>query len=241
LKKVNWARVVRWLVVLAMPFLLALGTLRIIILWNSPSYPSFEYGRIQPDPYGFAPDERLALAEATLDYLRAPGPADDVIFMLEELRFPDNDQPLYNQREIGHMLDVKRLTDVFARVLWPLAIIVVGGLLYLLARVERREEGYRAIFAGGLLTTGTLLAIIVLIGAAWNFVFTEFHEILFPPDTWTFYYTDSLIRLFPEKFWFDFGLLWTGAVFVEGLLLAALGYWLMRRRGQRQAAVTGPG
>jgi integral membrane protein (TIGR01906 family) len=236
LKKIDWARVARWAVIVAMPFLLTLGTLRIIVSWDSPSYPRFEYGRIQPDRYGFTPEERLALAEATLDYLRAPGPAEDAIVILEELTLPGSDESLYNQREIGHMLDVKRLTDIFAQAIWPLAVIVIGGLLFLLSAAERREEGYRAIRSGGLLTTGTLLAIIALIGVSWNFVFTQFHEILFPPDTWTFYYTDSLIRLFPERFWFDFGLLWTGAVFIEGLLLAVLGFWLLRRRDKRMRA-----
>lgn len=221
--------------VLAMPFLLTLGTLRIVILWDSPSYPRFEYGRIQPDRYGFTPEDRLELAEATLAYLRAPAPADDAIVMLEELRLPGSEEPLYNQQEIGHMLDVKRLTDIFAQALWPLVVIVVGGLLYLLGRAERRPDGYRAIFAGGLLTSGALLAIIVLIGVSWNFVFTQFHEILFPPGTWMFSYTDSLIRLFPERFWFDFGLLWTGSVFIEGLLLGGLGYWLRRRSERSQS------
>ena len=72
---------------------------------------------------------------------------------------------------------------------------------------------------------------LVLILLSWNLVFTQFHEILFPPDTWTFYYSDSLIRLFPEKFWFDFGLLWTGAIFLEGIILAVFGYFLVRRNG----------
>jgi integral membrane protein (TIGR01906 family) len=234
LKEINWARIVRLLVVLAMPFLLTLGTLRVIVLWEWPSYPRFEYGRIQPDPYGFTADERLDLAEATLGYLRDAAPANEAIGLLEALRLPGSDEQLYNEREIGHMLDVKRLVDLFAGLIWPLAIIVVVGLALLLAKPDRRTEGFRAILNGGVFTTGSLLAFIVLIGLAWNFVFTEFHQILFPAGTWTFYYTDSLIRLFPEQFWFDFGLLWTGSVFLEGLLLAALGYWLRRRR-DRQA------
>ncbi|UCG23386.1 MAG: TIGR01906 family membrane protein [Chloroflexota bacterium] len=231
MKNINWAKVVRWLVVLAMPFLLTLGTLRLIIVWNSPSYPSFEYGRIAPDRYGFTDEERLELAEATLGYLRSSEPADEAIRLLEELRLPGGDQPLYNEREIGHMLDVKELTDLFSRLIWVGAIVVIGGLLYLLLKGERRKEGYRALMQGGLFTTGSLLVVIVLIGLSWNFVFTQFHEILFPPDTWTFHYSDSLIRLFPERFWFDFGLLWTGAVFLEGIVLAILGYWLLRRSG----------
>lgn len=227
--KINWAKIVRWLVVLAMPFLLTLGTLRLIILWDWPSYPSFEYGRIAPDRYGFSPEERLELAEATLGYLRASEPADESIALLESLRLPGTDDSLYNERELGHMIDVKRLTDIFASLLWPLAIIVVGGMLFLFLKPERLLEAFKAIMHGGLLTSGALLAAIILIGVSWNFVFVQFHEVLFPPDTWTFYFTDSLIRLFPEKFWFDFGLLWTGAVSLEGLLLAGLGYWLVRR------------
>lgn len=233
MNKLNWAKIVRWLVVLAIPFLLTLGTLRIIVLWDWPSYPRFEYERIAPDRYGFAPEERLELAEATLGYLRDSQLAVDAILLLEELRIPGSDDSLYNARELGHMVDVKRLTDIFARLIWPLVIVVVGGSIYLLSKAERRQEGYKAIKYGGLLTTGALLTVIVLIGLSWNFVFTQFHEILFPPDTWTFYFTDSLIRLFPEQFWFDFGLLWTGAVFLEGLILAALGYWLLRRERSR--------
>jgi integral membrane protein (TIGR01906 family) len=229
LKNINWAKIVRWLVVIAIPFLLTLGTLRLVILWDWPSYPSFEYGRITPDRYGFTDEERLELGEATLGYLRNSEPAEEAISLLEALRIPGSDQSLYNEREIGHMLDVKELTDVFGRLIWLAAIIVVGGLLYLLLAGERRLEGYKAIMYGGLLTTGALLAAIILIGLSWNLVFTQFHEILFPPDTWTFSYADSLLRLFPEKFWFDFGLLWTGAVFLEGLVVAGVGYLLLRR------------
>lgn len=229
MKNFNWAKIVRWLVVIAIPFLLTLGTLRLIILWDWPSYPSFEYGRIAEDRYGFMPEERLDLAEATIGYLRSSEPAEEAIVLLQALTLPGSDQSLYNEREIGHMLDVKELTDIFGRLIWPVAIVVIGGLLYLLLGVERRLEGYKAIVYGGLLTTGALLTVIILIGLSWNLVFTQFHEILFPPDTWTFSYADSLLRLFPEKFWFDFGLLWTGAVFLEGLVLAGVGYWLLRR------------
>ena len=64
--------IIRWLVVLAIPFLLTLGTVRLLISWNSPSYPEFEYGRIEPDPFGFTLEERLELAGATMAYLQRP-------------------------------------------------------------------------------------------------------------------------------------------------------------------------
>jgi integral membrane protein (TIGR01906 family) len=202
-----------------------------MITWNSPSYPEFEYPRIGPDPFGLTQEERLELAQANLDYLRRPEPAGEVIFLLEDLRLPGTDEPLYKQREIGHMLDVKNLVDTFKTLIWIVGIIGLGGLIILLVRPETRVEGFRALFHGGLLTTGILLLMLVLILLSWNLVFTQFHEILFPPDTWTFNYSDSLIRLFPERFWFDFGLIWTGAIFIEGIVLALIGYFLLRSSG----------
>ena len=52
----------------------------------------------------------------------------------------------------------------------------------------------------------------VFMFVAWNLAFTVFHNIFFDSGTWTFFYTDSLIRLFPEQFWFDFGIIWTGSI-----------------------------
>jgi len=195
---------VRWLVIITVPFLLAVVTMRTVIAWDSPTYPEFEYQRLPSDAYGFSDQERLELAEATLAYLRRPESANDTIYLLEELRLPGTDQPLYNDGEISHMIDVKIVADAFKRILWVLTLIVVGGLAYLLIKPETRSLGYKTMMQSGLLTTGILVMVGLLIGVAWNFVFVQFHEILFPPGSWTFAYTDSLIRLFPEKFWFDF-------------------------------------
>ena len=218
--------IIRWLVVLAIPFLLTLGTVRLLISWNAPSYPEFEYGRIAPDTFGFTPEERLQLADATLDYLQRPEPAQEAIHLLEELRLPGTDQPLYNVREIGHMLDVKIVADAFKSVLWVLAIIVIGGLILLLLRSDTRFLAAKALKQGGLLTVIIVFAIMIFMGVAWGLAFTLFHNLFFSSGTWTFNYSDSLIRLFPEQFWFDFGMLWTGLILLEGIILALIGYIL---------------
>ena len=221
--------IIRWLVIIGMPFLLATFTVRALIGWNSPGYPGFEYPRIAPDAYGFTEQERLDLANATLDYLQRPEQANEVIYLLEDLRIPGTERPLYNPQEIGHMLDVKIMADAFKRVMWVLAVVVIGGLAFLLARSETRLLGYKTIMHGGLLTAAILLVVGLLIGVAWNFVFVQFHELLFPAGNWTFAYTDSLIRLFPERFWFDFGVLWVVGILVQGVILAGIGYLLQRR------------
>jgi integral membrane protein (TIGR01906 family) len=217
--------IIRWLVILAMPFFLGLGTIRLIIAWD---YPRFEYGRIPHDQFGFTPEERLALAHGTLAYLQRPEPAEDVIFMLEDLRLPGTVDPLYNEREIGHMLDVKIVADAMKRVVWITGIIVVVGLAFLLLRPETRLFGWRTLMYAGLATVVALAAIALFILIGWNTFFVQFHQLLFPTGTWTFAYTDSLIRLFPERFWFDIGVLISVGTLLEGILLTLVGYLLSR-------------
>ena len=137
------AVIVRWLIVAVMPFLVTLSTMRIIISWSSPDYPSFEYNRIAPDPYGFTLEERLSYARASLDYLRLAEPAEEVIDVLGELRLPDGQGSFYNDRELGHMVDVKKVLDAFKTATWISGIVVSLGLIFLLVNKERRGEGYK--------------------------------------------------------------------------------------------------
>jgi integral membrane protein (TIGR01906 family) len=221
----NLITAVRWLVVIAMPFMIGLGAIRTVILWD---YPAWEYQRIPSDQFGFTDEERLDLAQATLAYMQRPEPAEQVIFMLEDLRLPGSNDPLYNEREIEHMIDVKVVADGLWRVAQIAIVLVTAGLLFLVARPFSRRDAYRAVFHGGLATTAVLLSIGLLIGLAWEFFFVQFHELLFPPGTWVFARTDSLIRLFPEQFWFDVGVIISGGALVTGILVAALGYGLLK-------------
>ncbi len=225
--------IVRWLVILAMPFFLGLGMIRAIIAWD---YPAFEYPRIASDPFGFTDEQRLELAQGTLRYLQRPEPAAEVINILEELRLPGTDEPLYNEREIGHMIDVKNVADGMKRVMYGAGAIVGIGLALLLAPRAMRHYGWRTLFYAGLATVIALAAIALAILVAWPIFFTQFHELLFPPETWTFAYSDSLIRLFPEQFWFDIGVLVSVGTLVLGAVVAVVGYVMSRRSHSSVAA-----
>lgn len=226
--------IIRWLVILAMPFFLGLGMILAVIAWD---YPAFEYPRIAPDRYGFSAEERLELAQGTLAYLQRREPADEVIFMLEELRLPGTDRPLYNPEEIGHMIDVKNVADGIRRVVYVTGAIVMVGLAALLIPQRTRPYGWRTLFYAGLATVIALALIAAAILIVWPFFFEQFHELLFPPGTWTFSYSDSLIRLFPEQFWFDIGVIISVGALLLGIAVALVGYLMSRR--SRGVAVTG--
>ncbi|PID85180.1 MAG: TIGR01906 family membrane protein [Chloroflexi bacterium] len=229
MNKTKLATLIRWLVVIATPFLLTTLMVRVLIAWQSPSYPAWEYERIPPDRYGFSPAERLELAEATLDYLQRDQPAADVIYLLEDLRLPGTDAPVYNPAEIGHMLDVKIVADAFKTAMWVLLVMVVGGLTFLFAQSEIRLQGAKALWQGGVLTVTAVILVIVFMLIGWGLFFTLFHNLFFDPGTWTFAYSDSLIRLFPEQFWFDFALIWTGSILALGAIGGAIGWVLSKK------------
>ena len=69
------------------------------------------------------------------------------------------------------------------------------------------------------------VGLIVLVGIAinpnvfWNF-FAGFHSLFFEGDSWIFRYSDTLIRLFPIRFWQDTFLLAAVVALGGGIALA---------------------
>lgn len=225
----TYATILKWALIVAIPIILGFGTVRAVINSN---YPAWEYPRIAPDRYGWTPAQRLELAEATLIFLQRPESAQEVIFLLEELRDPNTAEPLYAESEIKHMVDVKNLTDAVQIGFWLTVVVGIGASGVLLWKRKTRTAVYQALYIGGLTTVAILAFLALLIVVAWGFFFQTFHELLFPPGTWSFHYTDSLIRLFPEQFWFDVGLILTITPLFLGFLVAFLGWFLLRRTPQ---------
>ena len=166
------------------------------IEYNMPYFPS--------DTYGFTKEDRLKWAPYALDYL--VDSAD--ISYLSDLTFEDG-TPLYNERELSHMKDVKRVTKA-ALILWYVVLAVLLGLA-VWSKFGHWEPAYRqGLMRGGWLMVGLAVTIglIVVIGIAispdvfWNF-FVGFHRLFFKGDTWLFLFSDTLIRLFPIRFWQD--------------------------------------
>jgi len=161
--------------------------------------------------------------------LNSPQPPEQAVQILEDLRQPDSDQPLFASNELSHMVDVKRLTDRLIRVWLVATLIAVVGSIFLLARKVTRRQAYLAWRNGGALTAVLLGALVVYALLSWRTFFVAFHDVFFPPGTWTFDWENSLIRIFPDKFWFDAFLLPLGTVFLLSLALWALGFVLARR------------
>ncbi len=218
----------RWVVALALPAFLVLTVPRLLIAdW----FPRYEYSKagFPRDRYGWTQQERLDLALPSIHFLNSPLPPEQAIKILQAQRYPDSNLSLFTPNELGHMIDVKRVMDGLWRVEYGAGAALFAGLALLLIRRETRPSAWLGLFFGGILTTALLAALAFFVVTGFDTFFVLFHEIFFPQGNWTFDYTDSLIRLFPEQFWFDAGLLIALGTLAAGVIAGVAGRLLWRR------------
>ena len=165
----------------------------------SPIFVNIEYKlpNFPPDTYGFTTEERLVWANYSIQYLVGKTSEEE----FSALQLPDG-APLFNEREITHMLDVRDLTVVMLAI-WRILIVFFTIVLFLGWKDNWLRALLRAFENGGKITLTIILGIFVYVWINFNQLFTIFHQIFFMGDSWLFYLSDTLIRLFPIKFWQD--------------------------------------
>lgn len=207
-------------VTLLLPVALTFLGVRLLL---THTFPEIEYRTpgFPADEYGFTLQDRLQWSRISIDYLLN----DADISFLSDLTFPEG-APLFNGRELSHMQDVKIVVQPVLWVGYSVWFLVLG--LGLWARFGGWWPEYvRGVWRGGWLTVGLVAVIGIFAGISfWQF-FTVFHELFFTGDSWQFLYSDTLIRLFPMRFWQD-AFLFAGALDVLGGL--ALGLGLLPKR-----------
>lgn len=206
---------------LTMPLLLALIGIRLVM---TPAFLQLEYNRVgfPADSYGFSTTDRLTYAPYALNYLLN---GEDISY-LAELQFAEG-APLFNVRELQHMRDVKAVTQAaFLGATFAGIVALMSALL--LYRTDKRML-WLSLRGGGLLTLSLIVAIVVVIVVSWDTFFTTFHSLLFESGTWQFAYSDTLIRLFPEQFWFDAALTIGGLTVVSALCWIGLSQWQLSK------------
>lgn len=227
--KILLVSILSWLVTLLVPIaLIGLG-LRVLL---TPLFLQVEYNMpyFPPDEFGFTKADRLKWAPYALNYLT--NSAD--ISYLADLKFEDG-KPLYNERELSHMNDVKRVTQGALKVwyisLAALALLGMWAWAGRFASAPQWSQAYRL----GLMRGGWLMVLLAItIGViAWVGIsvnpdifftfFAGFHSLFFEGDSWLFLFSDTLIRLFPIRFWQD-AFLFAAAIALGGGIALGLGF-----------------
>ncbi len=206
------------LISLITPILLVLTVVRLLL---TPVFLQIEYHlpAFPPDQFGFSQQDRLYWSGFALDYLLN----DQGIEFLGNLKF-ENGNPVYNQRELQHMIDVKVVVQKVLLVWY--ALIAFFILVGILAWKTGTWGDFRLALAnGGLFTIILLALVIIFVLIGFGMFFVAFHNVFFTPGTWTFLWSDTLIRLFPERFWRDAFLFASGLAMILG--------WVLWRCGKR--------
>ncbi len=217
---VRIARVLRVLIVIGLPAFFVLTSVRLVA---SETFLQLEYHRpgFPADRYGFTQEDRLEYAPYAVRYLH--NNAD--ISYLGKLELDGT--PMYTDRELRHMQDVKTVVQAARKVHTVLSLALAAAAVSLFWRRPTRRLLRQALAEGGAFTIALILLLVVLIFASWDFFFDGFHAVFFEGDSWQFSTSSTLIRLFPEQFWFDAAIT-IGLLTVGGALCAMLVAWYWR-------------
>jgi integral membrane protein (TIGR01906 family) len=212
-------KLVGYIVIALVPVVLLLSATRFLL---TPLFVNLEYRTpgFPEDSYGMTQAERLHYAPLALDYLLNN---EDVSFLGDQT-FPDG-TPLYNERELSHMEDVKELTQTVLKV-WMLGVALLVATAAAAWRFGAWFDFQDWLSRGGQAAVLVVLVLMVFIGISFDTLFTEFHHIFFEGDSWLFLFSDTLIRLFPIRFWRDVFITLAGLTLLGG---AALWRWMPRK------------
>lgn len=220
----SWQRVTQWILQILIPVVLVLSSIWLILntakFWVRIEYrlPGFP-----EDRYGFTLEDRLYWSAIDIEYLLN----DEGLEYFDDFRLADG-SPMHNERELRHMDDVKRLIHAVWYVLGIGLIlsVILEGYLGIFANPSVALEALKRGARNTLILVG-LLILGVIVG--FGVLFVGFHRIFFEGDTWLFLFSDTFIRLYPERFWRDtfiFLALFTAAV---GVAVYLLSNFLLRR------------
>ena len=222
----GFAKFVQVLLAVIYPFLLLIGTLRLVaspllllISYNRPGFPA--------DEYGFTTVDRLTYGSYPLDFLYNTADAR----YLGDLTL--DSQNVFRPEEVQHMADVKLIMVI--TMLFGVALLLLAVLSIWYLRRNYPGAVRRACFAGAIATLALLTAVAVAVIIGFTAFFNWFHEVFFPQGNWQFYRDDTLIRLYPEMFWLDAIIGW-GALILIGLIITFIASWPTRARRERSAA-----
>ena len=197
-----------------------------ILPFLNPVWVSFEQGRAQAAAWtGFSDADLRTATDAILADLVIGPPDFDVQL---------DGAAVLNEREQGHMRDVRGVFAAFYALAMVGAVVLVAAFLLARGREARARLWRRLGLAGRVIAVGT-----VALGIAgvmfFDTAFEVFHELFFPAGSFLFDpSTDRLVQLFPESFWVESTI---GVGIVVVLLAVGLSWLGGRRAGLLEAEV----
>ena len=213
------------LVSLSLSLLILFSTLFFVMDWDPFFTYEIEKNKIS-QVVDIPQEELLPLYKVLTDYM--VGSRDTIQI---EATVGGQAMPMYNQREIDHMVDVKHLIDLVKQVRMGLILVIGLGLFYLV----RQGGGMKSIFTGQFISTVAIfLGFIGMAMTDFNAYFIKFHELLFTNDLWLLDpRTDRMIQLLPQVFFRDIVIVIVLFYGFVSLFLGLVGLFIHRKAIKR--------
>ena len=235
----------RWtataLFIACIPLFLVLTNVRIAANWERV----YDYAFAQYDVPDVTGIERPELDRSAREIVRYFQSSERNELLDIRVQRGEDTIPLFNQREILHMQDVRDLFLLVNRIHEFALVYIVGyvAAVYLWSRERSMRRLAREAITAGVVTVAILGVGAVAMMLGFDTLFEQFHLLSFSNDFWQLNpATDRLVQMFPNGFWFDVSLAVGVFTILQGGLvaLAGLGYIIYadreeeRRRLQRR-------
>lgn len=225
--------IAKWLFILCLPVLLLTAS----IGWAANSLWLYEYGFHKYNvgsTTGLSESQLKNVAIGLIRYLNSN--EEYITLIVEKYSEPF---PLFNQREIVHLKDVKGLIRLDY---WVLLGTLIYALGYIRGSFLWHKGGYRQrlawrVVAGSSLTLTLMLAL--GLGTLFDFdrLFWQFHLLSFSNELWQLDPTsDYMIMLFPGGLWYDAFLLCALTTAVGAVILGGVAGGYLFSTGKRVAS-----
>jgi len=203
------------LFVLSIPIFLITTNTRLLI--NSPFVYSMEFNQMDiSSKTNIEKQELLSISQQIRSYFNNNQDYLNIETFINGIK-----QPLFNDREISHMFDVKQLVKTTYSTQFITGFFL--ALMFAIDFIFRKRTLKRNIFWGSIITIGGIIFFGIGILFSFNQIFILFHQLSFTNDLWILDPSkDYLIKIFNPKFFYDSTIYIALATIVESLIILML-------------------
>lgn len=137
---------------------------------------------------------------------------------------------MFNDKEIAHMIDVRKIFDDLSILRYLLLAIIVLGTVTMYRKKRGNSYLYRIMAANGGFTVLVFLSLLLMVMTDFTKYFIKFHQMFFSNDLWILDpATDRLIQMLPESFFSDITVSIVSAYGVISIVIGIIGVYLLKK------------
>lgn len=207
--------------------------LSLVILITSINYYTFndQYYKVKfneneiTKATGMEESELHRVIERITGYLS--GRYDDLNLMVD---IKGEQMLMFNDKEISHMVDVRKIFDDLSILRYILIAVLVLGTGFLYRKKRGNAHFYRIMTANGIFTVFVFLMLLIMVTTDFTKYFIKFHQMFFSNDLWILDpATDRLIQMLPESFFSDITVSIVSAYGIISVIIGVIGIYLLKK------------